>query len=93
MGKYKHSKVMDFLNIFGETEIYTNLKNIRREFPYHGKIVGILKAHPNYGLLNIFLLKQDYMHSSNHGNYNFPFYGKGEGKLKLFSNVGFFTIF
>lgn len=32
-GKYKHSKVMDFLNISVETEIYTNLKNIRpREF-------------------------------------------------------------
>lgn len=31
MGKYKHSKVMDFLNIFGETEIYTNLKDIRQE--------------------------------------------------------------
>ena len=55
--------------------------------------MGILKAHPNYGLLNIFLLKQDYMHSSNHGKYNFPFDGKAVGKLKLFSNVGFFTIF
>ena len=46
MGKYKHSKVMDFLNIWDETEIYKNHNDMEQVIPISRKKCGSTKYIP-----------------------------------------------
>ena len=70
MGKKKHSKVMDFMNILDEAEINTNSKATRRlNCHVTGKILKKNNIFPCYALLKMSWLKQESTKSPNKGIY------------------------
>ena len=53
MGKNKHFKLMDFLNILGEAEIHTIPKIWEKQIYIVRKKYGKIQTFQSYGFLNI----------------------------------------
>ena len=76
MGKHKHSKVMGFSNILGDTEIHTIPKTWEKWIFIVGEKYGKTKTFQIYGFLKYFGLSRNPYNSQNMGKVDFHSTGK-----------------
>ena len=89
MGKSKDSKIMIFLKISCEAEIYTIPKPRDSEFPYSETTMGKHRQFPGYALPYRFRVNGNPCNHQSLGMCKFPYHGNIPWKAISFPGCGF----
>ena len=87
MGKNKHSKAMGFSTIFGEAEIHTIPKILKKWIPIAREKYGKTQTFQSNGFLKYFELSRNPYNSQNLKKVNFHSTGKVRENTRIFHSL------